>query len=202
MAFQIVLGAEQPLAARLALAARDRAQRVEAAGDGREEALLRLHIGRDRPKQRRLLLVGAVRAAEALNGGVRLPACLEQVVDAQPGVLRRLLRMVATAGAAGVAEHQHALLVIHERLRLGEIGGSCARLDDKPVDGDAAAGLAHDTPRPARHLGDHVRAEVLDELVERAGNRRQAGELGDQRVAAGDSLPAFDRLAVAIDWAR
>jgi hypothetical protein len=73
-AFQIVLGPEQALAAGLALAARDRAQRVEPPGDGREEALLGLHVGGDRPEQRRLRLVGAVGAAEALDGGVGLPA--------------------------------------------------------------------------------------------------------------------------------
>src|SRR5690606_14200398 len=39
-AFQIVLGTEQALAASLALPARDRAERVEPSGYGREEALL------------------------------------------------------------------------------------------------------------------------------------------------------------------
>ena len=54
VALQIVLGPEQALAAGLALAARDRAQRVEPARDRAEEALLGLHVGRDRPEQRRL----------------------------------------------------------------------------------------------------------------------------------------------------
>ena len=73
-AFQIVLGAEQALAAGLALAAGDGAQRVEAPRDRGEEALLGLHIGCNRAEQRRLRLVGSVRAAEALNGGVGFPA--------------------------------------------------------------------------------------------------------------------------------
>ena len=47
---QIVFGPEQALAAGLALALGDGAQRVEPAGDGREEALLGLHVRRDRPK--------------------------------------------------------------------------------------------------------------------------------------------------------
>ena len=76
MAFEIVLGPEQALPAGLALAAGDGAERVETAGDGREEALLGLHVGGDRPEQRRLRLVGAVGAAEALDGGIGLPAGL------------------------------------------------------------------------------------------------------------------------------
>ena len=58
--FEIVLGAEQPLAAGLALPLGDRAQRVEPSRDRGQEALLGLDIGRDRPEQRRLRLVGAV----------------------------------------------------------------------------------------------------------------------------------------------
>src|SRR5581483_7417344 len=77
MAFEIVLGPEQALAASLTLAARDRAQRVEAARDRAEKAFLRLHVCRDRPEQRRLCLVGAVGATEALDGGIRLPAGFE-----------------------------------------------------------------------------------------------------------------------------
>jgi hypothetical protein len=40
---------------------------------------------------------------------------------------------------------------------------------------------------------------VLDDLVERAGNGRQARQLLDQRGAAGDGLAAFDGLAVTHD---
>src|SRR3546814_3982121 len=68
--FQIVLRSEQALAAGLALAAGDRAQRVETASDGGDEALLRLHVGRHRPEQRRLLLVGAVGPPEPLDRAV------------------------------------------------------------------------------------------------------------------------------------
>ena len=80
--FEIVLRPEQTLAAGLALAARNRAQRVEPAGDGREEALLGLHIRRDRSEERRLGLVGAVGPPEALDRGVGFPAGFEEVVDA------------------------------------------------------------------------------------------------------------------------
>ena len=38
-----------------------------------------------------------------------------------------------------------------------------------------------------------LRAEALDDLVKRAGDRRQAGQIRDQRVAAGDCLAALDR---------
>src|SRR3546814_11409689 len=88
VAFQIVLWSEQALAAGLTLAARDGAKRVEPPGDGREKALLRLHIGGDRTEERRLRLVGPVGAAQALDGGVGFPARLQEIVDAQPPVPR------------------------------------------------------------------------------------------------------------------
>ena len=75
--FEIVVGAEQALPASLTLALGDRAKRVEPAGDGREEALLGLHIGGDRPEQGRLRLIGAIAAAQALDRGVGLPARLQ-----------------------------------------------------------------------------------------------------------------------------
>jgi hypothetical protein len=72
----------------LALTLGDGAQRVETPRDSRKEALLGLHIGRDRPKQRRLRLIGTVCSAQSLNGGIGLPSSFEQVVHAQPSVLR------------------------------------------------------------------------------------------------------------------
>ena len=89
VAFQIVLGPKKSLAAGLTLAAGDRAERVEPARDRAQEALLRLHVRRDRAEQGRLRLVGAIRAAEALDGGIGLPSGFEQVVDAQPAIPRR-----------------------------------------------------------------------------------------------------------------
>src|SRR3546814_3838573 len=102
--FLIVLRSEQALAAGLALAAGDRAQRVETASDGGDEALLRLHVGRHRPEQRRLLLVGAVGPPEPLDRAVGLPASLQQIMDTQPLVPRAEIGMVAAAGAARVRE--------------------------------------------------------------------------------------------------
>jgi len=65
------------LAAGLALAARDGAQRVEAAGDGREEALLGLHVRAiGRKSGGCAWLVRFV--AEALDRGVGLPAGFER----------------------------------------------------------------------------------------------------------------------------
>ena len=81
--FEIVVGSEQALTAGLALALGDGAQRVEPAGDGRQEALLGLHIGGNRPEQGRLRLVGPVAAPQALDGRIRLPARLQQIVNAQ-----------------------------------------------------------------------------------------------------------------------
>src|SRR3546814_19103199 len=76
--FEVVVGAEQPLPAGLALALGAGAERVEAARDGGEESLLRLPVGGARPEQWRLRLVGAVGAPEALDCRVRLPAGLDR----------------------------------------------------------------------------------------------------------------------------
>ena len=142
------------------------------------------------------------RSAEPLNGGVGLPSRFEEIVDTQSRVLHRQFGVIGTAGAARVAEHQRALGVVHERPGLGKVGRGGAVLDHEPVDGDAVAGLADDTTGAARHFRHGIGAEMLDELVERAGNRRQAGQLGDQLIAAGDRFAAFDRLAVARDRPR
>ena len=134
-----------------------------------------------------------MRAAEALNGGVRFPAGFEQIVDAQPGIPCRKFGMIAAAGAAGVREDQDALAVIHERLGFGEICGGRAVFDDETIL------PADDAPRTAGDLRHQLGAEMLDDLVERAGHGRKRSKLRDQFVAARDSFAAFDGLAVAID---
>ena len=122
-------------------------------------------------------------------------------MHAQAAVLGRQFRMVGAPGAAGVREHENALGVVHERLRLGEIGRTGAVLDSEAIDA-VRAGLADDPARAARHLGHQVGAEALNDLVERAMDRRQRRQLLDQAVAAGDRLAALHGLAVAIDRAR
>ena len=72
--------------------------------------------------------------------------------------------MIAAASAAGVAKHENALQVVHERSRLGKVGGWRAVFD-----GEAFA-FADDAPGAARHLGDHICAEALYDLVERPRN--------------------------------
>ena len=103
--------------------------------------------------------------------------------------------MIGAAGTAGVGEDEDALDVVHERLGLAEVGGAGAVLDDQAI--DAIDLLADDPARAARHLGDHVGAEALHDLIERAMNRRQRRQLLDQAVAARDGVPALHRLAVA-----
>ena len=122
MAFEVVLGAEQALPSGLALTSGDGAQRVEPASNGAEKALLGLHICRNGAKQRRLRLVGTIRATQALDGGVGFPARLEQVMNTQPAIPSRQFGMLASARAAGVAEDEDALGVVHEGRGLGEIG--------------------------------------------------------------------------------
>src|SRR3546814_6720978 len=80
-AFEIIGGIEQVLAACLALAARERAQRVETARDRADKAAFTLAVGRDRAEHRRHGLVGAVGATEALDRDVGAPSGFEQEVD-------------------------------------------------------------------------------------------------------------------------
>ena len=76
IAFEVVGWIEQVLATRLALAARERAETVEASGDRADEAALPPAVRRAGPEDGRRSLVGAVRAAETLDGFGRLPTWL------------------------------------------------------------------------------------------------------------------------------
>src|SRR3546814_4163670 len=70
-ALEVVGGVEQPLPARLALAARKRPQTVQSPCDRAGEAQLALAVRGHRPEQRRGCLMGAMGAAETLNRAVR-----------------------------------------------------------------------------------------------------------------------------------
>ena len=113
-AFEIVVGAEQALAAGLALAASDGAEGVETARDRRQKTLLALDVGRNRAKYRRLFLVGAVGTAQSLDRRIGAPAGLQQIMDARTLVLAGEIGVIAAPGAAGIGKDQDALLVIHE----------------------------------------------------------------------------------------
>ena len=80
--------------------------------------------------------------------------------------------MVAAAGAAGIGEHQDALVVILKACvsaRLAE-AGRVSTQSRSPV----RAALFHDPARPAGDLGHLLGAEALHDLVERAVHGRQA----------------------------
>ena len=190
LAFEIVACAKHALAAGFALTAGDRAERVEAPCNRREEALLGLHVGGDRSKQRRLRLVRAIGAPESLDCGVSLPTGFEQVVDAQPPVPRAEVGMVAAARPARVGKHQHALVVVHEGLGLGEVGVGGTGLELKTI------GFADNAARTACHLRDRVGAEALDDLIERSLDRIERGEPLDHPVAPSHGLAADHRLAI------
>ena len=51
----------------------------------------------------------------------------------KPTVPGREIGMVAAPGAAGIAEPEDPLLVVHEGLCLGEIGGPCTGLDTQAL---------------------------------------------------------------------
>ncbi len=112
-------------------------------------------------------------------------------MDAQALVLHAQIGVVGPSGAAGVREHQNALLVVHEGLGFGEIGGTGTVLDREPV------ALPHDAARAAGDLGDLIGAEALHDLVERARHRRQCRQPLDHAVAALHRVAALHGLAVA-----
>src|SRR3546814_3860798 len=89
--------------------------------------------------------------------------------------------MIAAPGAASVGEDQNAFLIIHEGLRLGEVGRPGSIFDSEAVDA-TGTGFANDTARAPGHFRHDVGAEALDDLVESPGNRRQRGERLDQAV--------------------
>ena len=199
-AFEIVAGPEQALASGLALAAGDGAEGVEPLRNRREEALLPAHIRGHRPEQGRLRLIGAVRAAKTLNGGIRAPAGLEQIVDAFSLVLHAAIGVIAAAGAARIGEDQDALVVIHEGLRLGEVGHGRTVFDLK----DRLAvriQLPHNAAAASRYFGHLIRSEVLYDLIERTRHRRKACQLIDQRIASRGCFLGMDGLAVHDDGA-
>jgi hypothetical protein len=117
-------------------------------------------------------------------------------VDTEPLVPDGEVGMVAAPGAAGVGEHQDALLVVHEGLRFGKVCRSCAGLDRETV--EAVSRLADDAAGSACDLRHRVGAEPLDNLVEGALNRWQRSQALDHAVAPVDSLTALDRLTIAV----
>ena len=186
---EIVLGSEQPLPAGLPLTPRDGPQCVEAARDGREEPLFRLYIGRHRPEQRRLRLIGAVGAPETLDGRIGFPTGFQQVVDPQALVPGAEVGVITAPRATGIREDQDALLVVHEGGGFRKVGRPCPTFHNEARRRTLA--LAHNAARPARDLGDEVGAEALDDLVQRAGHWRKRSQMLDQRIAAARGLATF-----------
>ena len=166
-AFEIVVGAEEALAAGLALATGDRTQSVQAARDRREKALLALDVSRDRPEHRRLFLVGAVRAPQSLDRRIGAPAGFEQIMDALALVPAAEIGVIAAPGAAGVGKNEDAFLVIHKGRGLGKIGRRRAGLDAKAV------AAPNHTPRAAGDFADEIGAEAVQYLIKRTLHRRQ-----------------------------
>src|SRR3546814_11847972 len=83
-ALEVVGGVEQPLPARLALAARKRPQTVQSPCDRAGEAQLALAVRGHRPEQRRGCLMGAMGAAETLNRAGGPPPGLSQERTGRP----------------------------------------------------------------------------------------------------------------------
>jgi hypothetical protein len=192
-ALQVVCGIEQVLAARLALATRERAQRVQATCDRGDKTALAAHIGGNRTEQRRRRLPGPVGAAEPLYRRVGAPAWLQEIVDAPRLVLRGKAGMIAAARPTRVREDEQAFVAAHESIGFGKVGPGGAVVQALPaVFGDEA-------PCPARYLRDGLGSESVDQRVERGSNRRQRAKLLDERVAGAQRRPAVDRPPASSD---
>ena len=109
-----------------------------------------------------MCLVGPVCAAEPLDGSIRLPARLKQIVNPQAAIPGRQLGMVRTSCTSGIAEDEDALGVIHECRGLGEVRRRGTVLDDE------ADAVADDAAGAPGHLRHHVRPEPLHDLIEGA----------------------------------
>ena len=105
--------------------------------------------------------------------------------------------MVAAARTAGHGEDEDALPAVHEGGGLGEVGGGRPAAQRQTL--AARIGNSQHPARPAGHFRDGLVPEMLHDLVERRGYRRERCELLDQRVAAGDRLLAEHGIAVVVE---
>ena len=141
--------------------------------------------------------MGAVGAPEALDRLVGAPSRLQQVVDPALGIGAGKIRVIAAPGAPGHGEHQDAFPAVHEGGALGEVGGGRPAAQRQAL--AARIGNSQHPARAAGHFRDRLVPEMLHDLVERRGHRRQRRELLDQRVAAGDRLLAEHGVAVTVE---
>ena len=183
---------------RVALAARDRPQRVQPLGDGGDEPALGLHVGGHGPEDGGRHLVRAVRAAQSLDGLVGPPSGFQQVVDAAAAVSAAGVGVVAAPRPAGSREDEDQLLAGHELLGLPQVGGVRPRPHGQAL--SLVVGDAHDAAGTARDLGDALGAEVMDQLVEGGRDGRHRAEPFDQLVAHADGDLRLHRVAVRVEY--
>ena len=117
--FEIVFFAEHALRAGFALAFGERAKLIETFADCRCEAFFTVHVRSADPEERRVDLSRAMRAPKPLDGRIRTPAGLQQVMATPLLVFRCLRRMIGSPRATCIREDQDVLFPIHKRLRLG-----------------------------------------------------------------------------------
>ncbi len=102
--------------------------------------------------------------------------------------------VVAAPGAAGIREDQDALGIIHEGLRLTEVGGGGAVFDLEPP-----FTRFHDAPLAPGDLSHRIPVEMPEDLVERALHRGEGPKMLDKIVPPPLRLAADDRVAIAIE---
>ena len=194
--FKVVLFPEYA-AARLALAFCQRAELVEAAGNGRSEAFLSHDVCRHKTEDGGARLIAAVRSAEALHRLARAPPGLQEVMHALLLVLCAQVSVVAAPCAARIGENQNALFPVLEHIRVGNAGG-CASALHHTLHVSVLVGLLHHAARPARDLGNIVRAECVKQHFQRAVRHFHLLQLGNQVVAHLHGLLVQHGLAVLV----
>src|SRR5690606_37031840 len=116
-------------------------------------------------------------------------------MDPQALVPRREFGVIAAPGAASIAEHEDALLVIHEGRSLREVRGRRAVLDRQACSRTITA--TNNPPGTPCDLGHDVGAEALHDLIECPRHGWQRAQLLKHLISPGDGFAAFHRLTVA-----
>ena len=197
---EVVLG-QLPTAGGVSLAAGECAQAGQPPGNRRGEPLLPPHVRGHQDVLGGNGLVGTVGAPKTLHLAISRPAQLQGIVDTALLILRLVRGVQRNPGCSRVADDGDPLLALLEGFHLGEVRLVHRHAFHLALDVLLAAGLGvHHQAVPApRQLRHGVRAEVLNDLVERVVGDADLGECFDHLVPEGFHLRVLHRLAVWTD---
>ena len=152
-----------------------------------------MHIGGADPEEGGRDLRRAMGAPETLNGVVRAPAGLEEVMTAALLVLRADRGMVGAPCAPRVGEDEDGFLSIHEGGALSRICRSRPALDPQ-----APIAIPKRSLAAPGHFGHELWAEGPEKLVKCRRHWGQQHQILDQTVAQGQRLARENGPTVSI----